>query len=108
MSGHSRFSTTDTKPKATDANTARRGTPPAETFSSPAGASPRSASENTMREDPYRLALSADSSATNTTMFMIWPAAGMPMASRTATYGLSPGFSESHGSSVTMTSMEPT
>ncbi len=85
MSGHSRLSTTDTKPKATEANTARRGTPPPETFSSACGASRRSASENTMREDPYRFAFSADSRATNTTMFMIWPAAGMPIESSTAT-----------------------
>ncbi len=52
MSGHSRLSSTETKPKATEENTARRGTPPAVTFSSERGASPRSASEKTIREDP--------------------------------------------------------
>ncbi|CAM5712312.1 hypothetical protein SMICM304S_00065 [Streptomyces microflavus] len=71
------MSSTETNRKATEARTARRGTPPAfpweppDTFSSARGASPRSASENTIRDDPYRLALSAESSATNTTMFMI-------------------------------------
>ena len=33
------------------------------------------------------LAFIAESSATSTTTFMIWPAAGMPRWSRTATYG---------------------
>lgn len=61
-----------------------------------------------MRDEPYRLALSAESSATNTTMFMIVPAAGMPIESRTVTYGLSPAFCMVQGSTVTMTSIEPT
>ena len=54
------------------------------------------------------LAFIADSSATSTTTFMIWPAPGMPRWSRAATYGpFSTTAGSSHGTRVTMTAIEP-
>jgi hypothetical protein len=54
------------------------------------------------------LAFIAESRATSTTTFISWPAPGMPRWSRAATYGpFSTTAFESHGTSVTMTAIEP-
>ena len=70
------------------------------------GASPRSASENTMRDAPYRFAFRADSRATTATRVMAVAAPGMRAASRTPANGENSA-SEVAGRTAAITKTEP-
>ncbi len=83
------------------------GTPPLFTRAKDFGASPRSPSEKAIREAVYRPEFRQDSTAVSTTTSITVPAAGMSSDFSTATYGLLSSAGSSHGSSVTITVIDP-
>src|SRR5690606_35733556 len=106
LSGYSSSSTVAPKPNSTLARTATTGTWRALVRASQRGASSRWASEWIMREAPYRLALSADSSAITAIRVIALAAPGMLATSSTAANG---DFSAVlfHGTTAMITPIEP-
>src|SRR5689334_13006316 len=94
-------------PTTVEASTATVGTPRRETRPNAAGASPRRASENTIREAVNRPEFRQDNTDVSTTTSMTTAAAGSPSVSSTATYGLFATLASSHGSNVTTTAIDP-
>src|SRR5215472_10507245 len=94
-------------PTTVDTSTAAAGTPVRPILPSTAGASLRSDSENIMRDAVYSPEFRQDSTDVSTITSITAPAAGSPIRSSTATYGLFATPASSHGSSVTTTAMDP-
>src|SRR5262245_17427066 len=94
-------------PNTVPSRMARIGTPRRLSLARNFGASPRSVSANSMREDAYSPEFSADSTAVSTTPFMICAAADTPMTFRALTYGVVAAL-EFQGTRHTTRRTEPT
>src|SRR5437763_16178127 len=94
-------------PNATEAHVATAGTPPLLTVANDFGASPRSPSENAIRDAVYSPEFRHDSTAVSTTTSITVPAYGMFSDVSTATYGLLETARSFHGNSATITAIDP-
>src|ERR1700742_552431 len=94
-------------PTTVDTSTAAVGTPGRPIRPSALGASARADSENIIRDAVYSPEFRQDSTDVSTITSITAPAAGSPIRSSTATYGLLATPASSHGSSVTTMAMDP-